>query len=100
MDVSQKTIRLVALAALGAALCAGAALAAAAQNWGLRQNTPIERLLWLLAGLLLVFPSLIEALAERITGMDVPQPAPLGLAIAAVLLLKQWRSRDLAKQFG
>src|SRR5213594_186830 len=30
------------------------ALAAAAQNWGLRQNTPIERLLWLLAGLLLV----------------------------------------------
>src|SRR5437667_119828 len=68
------------------------ALAAAAQNWGLRQNTPVERLLWLLAGLLLVFPSLIEALAERITGMDVPQPAPLGLAIAAVLLLKQWRT--------
>jgi len=77
-----------------------AALAAAAQNWALRQNTPVERLLWLLAGLLLVFPSLIEALAERITGLDVPHPAPLGLAIAAVLLLKQWRSRDLAKQFG
>src|SRR5438093_10610507 len=65
-----------------------AALAAAAQNWGLRQNTPIERLLWLLAGLLLVFPSLIEALAEQISGYDVPHPAPLGLAIAAVLLLK------------
>ena len=33
-----------------------------------------------------------EALAERISGYDVPQPAPLGLAIAAVLLLKQFRT--------
>ena len=39
------------------------ALAAAAQNWALRKNTPVERVLWLLAGLLLVFPSLLEALA-------------------------------------
>jgi TRAP transporter 4TM/12TM fusion protein len=74
------------------------ALAAAAQNWGFRQNTPVERLLWLLAGLLLVFPSLLEAFAERISGYDVPHPAPLGLAIAAVLLLKQWKSRDLYKE--
>jgi len=69
------------------------ALAAAAQNWALRQNTALERVFWTLAGLLLVFPSLIEALAERITGYDVPQPAPLGLAIGAVLLVKQWKSR-------
>ena len=69
------------------------ALAAAAQNWALRQNTPAERILWTLAGLLLVFPSLIEALAERISGYDVPQPAPLGLVIAAILLVKQWKSR-------
>jgi hypothetical protein len=53
----------------------------------------VERALWLLAGLLLVFPSLLEALAERVTGLDVPQPAPLGLAIAALLLLKQLRTR-------
>ncbi len=59
------------------------ALAAAAQNWALRKNTPRERLLWLLAGLLLVFPSLLEALAERMSGYDVPHPAPFGLAIAA-----------------
>jgi TRAP transporter 4TM/12TM fusion protein len=67
-----------------------AALACAAQNWALRQNTPLERVLWLLAGLLLVFPSLLEAAAEPISRYDVPHPAPFGLAIAAALLLKQY----------
>src|SRR6266581_1548461 len=66
------------------------ALAAAAQNWALRRNTTLERVLWLLAGLLLVFPSLLEALSESLSGYDVPHPAPLGLAIAAALLLKQY----------
>src|SRR5262249_26747731 len=70
-----------------------AALAAAAQNWALRQNTAIERILWLIAGLLLVFPSLLEALAERLSGYDVPHPAPLGLVIAGALLLKQYMSQ-------
>src|SRR3979490_1461893 len=69
-----------------------AALACAAQNWALRQNTPLERVLWLLAGLLLVFPSLLEAAAETISRYDVPHPAPFGLAIAAALLLKQART--------
>jgi hypothetical protein len=48
--------------------------------------------LWLLAGLLLVFPSLLEALAESLSGYDVPHPAPFGLLIAAGLLLKQYLS--------
>ncbi len=65
------------------------ALSAAAQNWALRQNTQPERWLWILAGLLLVFPSLLEGLAEWITGLDVPHPAPLGFVIAAALLVKQ-----------
>src|SRR3979411_3240952 len=47
------------------------ALAAVAQNWGLRQNTPVERGLLLLSGLLLVFPSLIEAIIEWIIGRDI-----------------------------
>jgi TRAP transporter 4TM/12TM fusion protein len=68
------------------------ALAAAAQNWALRRNTAVERVLWLVAGLLLVFPSLLEGLAESITGLDVPHPAPLGLVIGAVLLLMQYRT--------
>src|SRR5215475_10284521 len=65
------------------------ALAAAAQNWALRRNTSAERGLWLLAGLLLVFPSLLEGLAETITGLDVPYPVPFGLALVAAILLKQ-----------
>ena len=65
------------------------ALAAAAQNWALRRNTQAERWLWMLAGLLLVFPSLLEGLAETLTGLDVPYPAPFGLGLVAALLLKQ-----------
>jgi TRAP transporter 4TM/12TM fusion protein len=68
------------------------ALAVAAQNWALRQNTTPERVLWVLAGLLLVFPSLLEPLAERLTGYDLPHPASFGLAICAALLLKQFMS--------
>jgi TRAP transporter 4TM/12TM fusion protein len=68
------------------------ALAAAAQDWALRQNTPIERALWLIAGLLLVFPSLLEGMAETLSGYDVPHPAPLGLAIAVLLLVKQYKT--------
>jgi TRAP-type uncharacterized transport system fused permease subunit len=65
------------------------ALAAAAQNWALRKNTQLERALWLLSGILLVFPSLLESLAETITGFDVPYPAPFGLALGVAILLKQ-----------
>jgi TRAP-type uncharacterized transport system fused permease subunit len=66
-----------------------AALAVAAQNWALHRTPAWERALWLFSGLLLVFPSLIEALAEKITGYDLPSPAPIGLAITAALLLRQ-----------
>jgi TRAP transporter 4TM/12TM fusion protein len=64
-------------------------LSACAQNWALRQNTLIERVLWGFAGLLLVFPSLLEGMAETITGLDVPHPAPLGVVIGIGLLIKQ-----------
>jgi len=69
-----------------------AALAAGAQGWALRRTTSPERLLFLFAGLLLVFPSLLEALAEVLTGLDIPYPAPLGLALGAALLLWQWKT--------
>ncbi len=68
------------------------ALAAGAQNWALRQNTVTERILWIVAGLLLVFPSLIEGAAEQMSGYDVPHPAPFGLAIMVFLLVKQFRT--------
>src|SRR6202521_3205583 len=70
-----------------------AALAAAAERWGLRRNTPLETGLYLLAGLLLVFPSLIEALAEWIVGRDLDYTAVLGFVIALAVLLKQKLSK-------
>ena len=66
-----------------------AALAAAAQGWALRRTTTAERLLLVLAGLLLVFPSLLEALMEAMIGRDISYTATFGLAIAIAVLLKQ-----------
>ncbi len=66
-----------------------AALAAAAQGWALRRTTLAERLLLVLAGLFLVFPSLLEALLEAAIGRDISYTATFGLAIAAAVLLKQ-----------
>jgi TRAP transporter 4TM/12TM fusion protein len=75
-----------------------AALAAGAQAWALRKTTIGERVLLIIAGLLLVFPSLIEATAEQLSGYDLPHPAPFGLAIMALVLAMQWMTRDkLAK---
>jgi len=66
-----------------------AALAAAAQGWALRRTTLLERGLLVLAGLLLVFPSLLEALMEAIIGHDISYTATFGLAIAVLVLIKQ-----------
>src|SRR5207344_1004045 len=66
------------------------ALAVAAQNWAFRRTASLERGLFLVAGLLLVFPSLLEAMLEGITGLDIPHPAPFGLALGAGLLIWQW----------
>ncbi len=66
------------------------ALAAAAQGWAIRKTTRPERLLLLLAGLLLTFPSLLEGLIEAIIGRDIDHTAAFGTLIAAVVLLKQW----------
>ena len=62
------------------------ALAAAAQGWALRRTTTVDRALLTLAGLLLVFPSLIEAAGELITGRDLDYTEFLGLAIGAGVL--------------
>jgi TRAP transporter 4TM/12TM fusion protein len=66
-----------------------AALAAAAQGWALRRTTTAERGLLVLAGLFLVFPSLLEALLEALIGRDISYTATFGLAIAGAVLLKQ-----------
>ena len=71
------------------------ALAAVAQNWALRQNTPVERGLLLLSGLLLVFPSLIEAVVEAIIGRDISYTYVPGLIIGLGVLW--WQSRTRAQ---
>jgi TRAP transporter 4TM/12TM fusion protein len=68
-----------------------AALAAAAQGWAVRRTPSGERVLFGLAGLLLVFPSLLEAIVEVMTGLDIPYPAPFGLSLGLALLLWQWK---------
>jgi TRAP transporter 4TM/12TM fusion protein len=68
------------------------ALAAAAQGWLLRQTTTSERCFLILAGFLLVFPSLIEAGVEWAVGRDIAYTATLGIVIGAGILAKQWFS--------
>src|SRR6186997_3526257 len=57
------------------------ALAMAAQGWALRRTTLSERSLLILAGLLLVFPSLIEGILEAAIGRDINYTATFGLVI-------------------
>jgi TRAP transporter 4TM/12TM fusion protein len=64
-----------------------AALAAAAQGFARRALAGWERAGFALAGLLLVFPALIEAAA----GDALSAPHWIGLALGVVLLALQWR---------
>ena len=61
----------------------------------LRRTTPLERGLLILPALLLMFPSLIEAFAERITGRDIEYTATVGIVIGAIVLAMQWFGREL-----
>jgi len=81
LDVVLITIK----AALGLA-----ALASAAQGWALRKTTRTERLALLLAGLLMTFPGLLEALMEAIIGRDIDYTATFGILIGATVVIKQW----------
>ena len=70
------------------------ALAAAAQSWALRRTTIIERGLLLLSGLLLVFPSLIEAMIEAAIGRDIDYTYVPGVIIGLGVLL--WQAKGPA----
>jgi TRAP-type uncharacterized transport system fused permease subunit len=72
------------------------ALASAAQNWALRRTTALERALLVLSGLLLVFPSLIEAIIESIIGRDINYTFVPGVVIGVGVLL--WQARTPARK--
>jgi TRAP transporter 4TM/12TM fusion protein len=68
-----------------------AALAAAAQGYGRRMLAGWERAGLALAGLLMVFPALVEHVAQDM----IPYPHLVGMALAVLLLAIQWpRRRD------
>jgi TRAP-type uncharacterized transport system fused permease subunit len=66
------------------------ALGCGTQGWALLKTTAIERALLILSGLLLVFPSLIEALVEMILPVDVDYSEWVGIAIGVGVIGKQW----------
>jgi TRAP transporter 4TM/12TM fusion protein len=72
-----------------AAVIGLAALAAACQGYLVRALSGVERALLVVAGLLIMFPAMLEALAPGV----VPFPYLIGLLMAAVLLGVQWRGR-------
>ncbi|MFC7692499.1 TRAP transporter large permease subunit [Paeniroseomonas aquatica] len=71
------------------ALAAGglAALSAACQGFARRALAGWERAGFVVAGLLMIFPALVEAFF----GSGVPAPHLIGVALGAVLLALQWR---------
>jgi TRAP-type uncharacterized transport system fused permease subunit len=85
-------IEITAKAALGII-----ALAAGTQGWALLKTTVTERVLLILSGLLLVFPSLVEAFAEWVTGRDIEYTATVGVVIGVVVLAMQWWRRRSEK---
>jgi TRAP-type uncharacterized transport system fused permease subunit len=72
------------LATLGLGL-----LAAACQGYSFRRLVGWERAVLALAGLLLVFPSPLEALSEWVFARDLPSPHWLGLGLGAAALALQ-----------
>ncbi|WP_368417211.1 TRAP transporter permease [Falsiroseomonas sp.] len=66
-----------------------AALAAACQGWLLRGMAGWERWALALAGVLMIFPAVLQALSADL----IPYPHLVGLALAALLLAVQWRTR-------
>jgi TRAP transporter 4TM/12TM fusion protein len=69
------------------AACGLAALAAAAQGYARRLLAGWERAGFALAGLLMVFPALVEAAFRD----AIPAPHWVGLALGAAMLALQWR---------
>jgi TRAP transporter 4TM/12TM fusion protein len=80
------TVTLLSTAGLGL-------LAAACQGFALRRLAAIERAGFALAGVLLVFPAPLDALAEVIAGHGLPAPSWLGAGLALLLLAFQAASR-------
>jgi TRAP transporter 4TM/12TM fusion protein len=72
------------------------AFACAFQKWLLFPTNHLERALLFLAGLLLVFPSLVDGVARALAGIGVGFHLPVAIALAAVALSSQLLRRPRA----
>ncbi len=79
----------ITLITSAAIVCLGIAL----QHWLWRRNTWLETTLFALAGLLLVFPSLINGILSSTVGIQLSYGVPLGIAIALAATALQWLRR-------
>jgi TRAP-type uncharacterized transport system fused permease subunit len=66
-----------------------AALAASTQGWLLRGMAGWERWMMAFAGVLMIFPAVLQAFAADL----IPVPHLVGLGLAAALMALQWRTR-------
>jgi TRAP transporter 4TM/12TM fusion protein len=66
-----------------------AGLAFAAQNWLLRRLQLVERVLMLTAGVLLLFPGLVDAASNTVTPEHILYPKLVGVALMALILGRQ-----------
>ncbi|BBK31671.1 TRAP transporter 4TM/12TM fusion protein [Stella humosa] len=71
-------------------------LAAASQRWLVRRMTLLELGVAILAGALLLFPSLIAAIVEDSFALPLGDVKGLGLAVTAGLFVLQWMTRRRA----
>jgi TRAP-type uncharacterized transport system fused permease subunit len=80
-------VEIVALAAAGIAV-----LAFAAQGRIFRPNSRLEGGLLVVAGLMIIFPRLIDGISGSLVGATLPYKEGIGIAIAAGLIAMQWMS--------
>ena len=64
-------------------------LGVAAQAWLFRRSNVLETALFVLAGLLLVFPLLIRAISSSLIGLNIAYPTVIGCAIAVAAVALQ-----------
>ena len=82
-----------------AAIVLGSAAGIAAYGFALqgrllRPNSIVETALFLLAGTLLVFPAVLDAILKPLAGVAIPHTELVGLVVLAVAAVLQWARRE------
>ncbi|MGE0745992.1 MAG: TRAP transporter permease [Rhodospirillales bacterium] len=73
-----------------------AALAVAAQGWLFRRVTASERAMFTVAGLMILFTSLVDAVVESLAGVRPSYTDTVGIVLAVAAVAVNWRRREAA----